>query len=84
MPANLRRYGVWHEGDGAHITSVTGDIEGATARPGGASFTVSSRASDAVYHAAADVNWVSSYDALRSANVTATTSLLRFACAGLP
>jgi thioester reductase-like protein len=33
-----------------------------------------------VYHAAADVNWVSDYASLRSSNVSATRSLLRFSC----
>jgi thioester reductase-like protein len=35
---------------------------------------------DAIYHAAADVNWVLPYNALRHANVIATRELLRLAC----
>jgi thioester reductase-like protein len=35
---------------------------------------------DAIYHAAADVNWVLPYHALRDANVIATRELLRLAC----
>ncbi len=81
--ANLRRFGVWHESDAAHITSVTGDIERPWLGLEPELYRQLACEVSAVYHAAADVNWVSSYDALRSANVTATTSLLRFACAGL-
>jgi len=33
----------------------------------------------AIFHAAADVSWVTAYDGLRSANVVATTALLRLA-----
>ena len=39
---------------------------------------------DSVYHAGADVNWVSPYGALRPANVLATRELLRLACQGRP
>ena len=39
---------------------------------------------DSVYHAGADVNWVSPYGALRAANVGATRELLRLACQGRP
>ena len=39
---------------------------------------------DAVYHAGADVNWVSPYGALRAANVGATRELLRLACQDRP
>ena len=80
--ASLRRFGVWREGDESRFSAVTGDIE--EPRLGLTAESYDRLASDvgAVYHAAADVNWVSPYDALRSANVTATTALLRFACAG--
>lgn len=55
----------------------------------GLGLTASTRAElsesvDTIFHAAADVDWVSSYDALRDANVVGTRELLRIACARTP
>jgi thioester reductase-like protein len=76
----LRKYGLWHATDPSAFEAIGADIElpnfGLT--PG--LYDELAAATDAVYHAAADVNWVAGYDSLRSANVSATSSLLRFAC----
>ena len=84
VEASLRKYGLWQYGDERRISAVSGDI--ARPRLGLQPALYDRLAWDlhAVYHAAADVNWVSGYDALRPANVDGTTMLLRFACAGTP
>ena len=38
------------------------------------------RAVDAIYHCAAEVNWIKSYRQLRASNVTGTLNVIRFAC----
>ena len=45
-----------------------------------AAFSELSSSVDAIYHAAADVNWVLDYEALRDTNVLGTRELLRLAC----
>ncbi|MES2179652.1 MAG: thioester reductase domain-containing protein [Gemmatimonadota bacterium] len=49
-----------------------------------AGFTDLATRVDAVIHCGAQVDWVSSYDALRAANVQGTEEVLRFACRGTP
>jgi thioester reductase-like protein len=81
---HLRRYEVWSESLDARIHIVEGDI---TRRGFGLASGAYARLVhdvDAVYHAAADVNWVSGYEALRDTNVLGTVEVLRFACAGMP
>ena len=82
--ASLERYRLWDDAFIGRIHTVTGDLSqpGLGLGPGG-HLTVAS-AVDTVYHAAADVDWVSPYGALRAANVTATRELLRLACRGRP
>ena len=81
---SLERYRLWDDAFGARIHTVTGDLS----QPGlgltAAGQAAIGSAVDAVYHAAADVNWVSPYGALRAANVIATRELLRLACRGRP
>ena len=76
---NLRRYGLWHEGDARRMRAVPGDIELPRLGLPADEYSRLACEVDAIFHAAADVSWVSAYDALRSANVVATTALLRFA-----
>ena len=81
---SLERYRLWDDAFGPRIHTVTGDLS----QPGlgltAAGQAAIGSAVDAVYHAAADVNWVSPYGALRAANVIATRELLRLACRGRP
>ena len=81
---NLEQYRLWDHAFGSRVHIVTGDLS----QPG-LGLTAQTRATigstvDAVYHAAADVNWVSPYGALRAANVVATRDLIRLACQGRP
>ena len=81
---SLARYRLWDDAFSGRIHTVSGDLS----RPG-LGLTAAGRAAigaavDAVYHAAADVNWVSPYGALRAANVIATRELIRLACQGRP
>jgi thioester reductase-like protein len=39
---------------------------------------------NAIYHCAAEVNWIKNYQQLRRTNVLGTVELLRFACCGQP
>ena len=80
----LERYRLWDDAFSRRVRTVTGDLSrpelGLTAD---ARATIGSTV-DTFYHAAADVNWVSPYGALRAANVVATRELLRLACLGRP
>jgi thioester reductase-like protein len=80
--ASLERYGLWRDSDTQRFVAIAADLE----QPGIGlprhAYDDLARETDAVYHAAADVNWVSDYASLRSANVIATQALLRFACTG--
>ena len=81
---SLERYRLWDDTFGSRIHTVTGDLSqpGLGLTAGG--YAPIGSAVDAIYHAAADVNWVSPYAALRAANVIATRELLRLACQGRP
>ena len=73
VAANLERYGLWSDELAARLRVVP-----ATSPPllglGHDEFNNSHRAIDAIYHAAADVNWVLGYDALRDTNVLGTAN----------
>jgi thioester reductase-like protein len=76
----LRRYGLWRSTDPSALRAVAADLEQPNLGLAPGLYDELAATTDAVYHAAADVNWVAGYDSLRSANVCATTSLIRFAC----
>jgi thioester reductase-like protein len=84
IETSLRKYGLWRDGDERRATAVGGDVTLPHLGLEPAFYDRLAVDLHAVYHAAADVNWVSGYDALRSANVDGTVMLLRFACAGTP
>jgi thioester reductase-like protein len=77
---NLERFGLRTHGDDARIQAIAAEIS----RPGLGlpigTYQDVAETVQAVYHAAADVNWVTPYAGLRAPNVTATTELLRLAC----
>jgi thioester reductase-like protein len=79
IAANLARYGLNPRTDG-RIHAVGGDLTlpGFGLRP--SLYRDLSELIDAIYHVAADVNWVLPYGALRRANVVGTRELLRLAC----
>jgi thioester reductase-like protein len=80
--AALQKYGLWRDTDPSAFRAVAADLEQPNFGLAPAHYDDLVATTDAVYHAAADVNWIAGYDSLRSANVYATTSLLRFACTG--
>ena len=80
--AALQKYGLWRDTDPSALRAMAADLEQPNFGLAPAHYDDLAATTDAVYHAAADVNWIAGYDSLRSANVCATTSLLRFACTG--
>ena len=81
---SLERYRLWDDTFDRRVDTVTGDLsQPALGLAADVRATLGS-AVDAIYHAAADVNWVAPYGALRAANVVATRELLRLACHGRP
>ncbi len=81
---NLARYGVWTEALESRLHIVQGDLTLPRLGVPSKAFEQLASSIDVIYHAAADVNWVSSYSALRPANVLGTVEVLRLACAGVP
>ena len=81
---SLERYRLWDHGFSSRIHAVTGDLSQPRLGLAGGGYAAIESAVDAIYHAAADVNWVSPYGALRAANVLATRDLIRLACQGRP
>ena len=79
---NLAQYGLWEEHFASRIRYVYGDVSqpllGMTSRD----FSQLADSIGAIYHAAAAVNWVCSYEDLRDVNVFGTRELLRLACSG--
>src|SRR5262249_44042584 len=79
---NLEAHGLWRPEWTERIRTVTGDLR----RPGlGCSEeqrAMLAQTIDAVFHAAAGVNWVLPYGGLRAGNVLGTLELLRLACRG--
>lgn len=81
---SLERYRLWDDAFISRIHTVTGDLwQPGLGLAAGGQATIASTV-DTVYHAAADVDWVSPYGALRAANVIGTRELLRLACRGRP
>ncbi|MBI4543165.1 MAG: thioester reductase domain-containing protein [Gemmatimonadetes bacterium] len=74
---NLERYGIWEDAFAERIRVVDGDLAEPRLGLAPPAFAALAEEADAVYHAAAAVNWVYPYDALRAANVAGTLELLR-------
>jgi len=81
---HLVRYGVWSEALESRLQVIEGDLTLPRLGLSADAFTRLAAQVDAVYHAAADVNWVGGYDALRQTNVLGTVEVLRLACTGVP
>ena len=81
---HLSRYGLWSKALDARLHVIEGDLTLPRFGLSLEAFDELASAVDAIYHAAADVNWVGSYGALRPANVLGTVEVLRFACHGVP
>jgi thioester reductase-like protein len=81
---NLARYGLQSDADESRIRVVDGDLARPMLGRDAHAFRELADDVDAIYHAAADVNWVHAYDSLRDTNVLGTHELLRLACTGTP
>lgn len=70
--------------EAGRLKIVLGDItkRGLGLKP--ADFTALSNSVDAIYHSAAQVNFLYAYQALKRANVDGTREILKFACHGSP
>jgi len=78
----LDALGIWSDEVDHRIRIVDGDVALPHFGLSPAHFAELAEDVDAIYHAAADVNWVSSYEALRATNVLGTVEMLRLACVG--
>ncbi len=77
---NLRQYGLWRAGREKRIVPVAGDLGEPLLGMTEERFEALSREVDVVVHAAARVNLVYPYDALKNVNVNGTREVLRLAC----
>ena len=77
---NLRRYGLWRAGRERRIVPVAGNLGEPLLGVGEEKFEGLTREVDVVIHAAARVNLIYDYDALKPANVNGTRDVLRLAC----
>jgi thioester reductase-like protein len=79
---NLEQYGLWQEHFAARIRYVDCDIAQPLLGMASPDFTELANSINAIYHGAAAVDWVRSYEDLRDANVFGTRELLCLACSG--
>ncbi len=77
---NLRGYGLWRAGRERRIVPVAGDLGKPLLGVSEEKFEGLAREVDVVIHAAARVNLVYPYDALKNVNVDGTREVLRLAC----
>lgn len=77
---NLRQYGLWRAGRERRIVPIAGDLGEPLLGMAEERFGALSREVDVVIHAAARVNLIYPYDALKDANVEGTREVLRLAC----
>jgi len=81
---NLEQYGLWEEHFAARIRYVDCDIAQPLLGMASRNFNELANSINAIYHGAAAVDWVRSYEDLRDVNVFGTRELLRLACSGPP
>jgi len=80
METNLRRYGLWQTEWEERIVPVAGDLGEPLFGMAEGDFDALAKEVDLVIHAAAVVNLVYPYSALKAANVGGTHEVLRLAC----
>ncbi|MCC7265696.1 MAG: thioester reductase domain-containing protein [Candidatus Latescibacteria bacterium] len=78
--AALGEYGLWQEDFAARLNILPGDLAQPRWGLDEAGFAKLAEGIDAIYHSAAQLNFVYPYEALRPANVEATRQVLRLAC----
>ena len=81
---NLEAYGLWSPDAAARVPEVDGDLAARALGLDCELYEELAETVDTVYHAGADVNWVTSYGGLRQPNVVGTRELLRLACTARP
>ena len=81
---NLERYDLWNASLASRIHAVSGDLSQPNLGLAAGEYAVVCERVDTIYHAAADVNWVVPYVALREVNVFGTRELIRLACRQRP
>lgn len=79
---HLRARGLWRTDWAGRLEAVAGDTTQPQLGLERTTYEWLSEHVDAVYHAAAAVNWAQPYEGLHAANVRATEEMLRFACHG--
>jgi len=80
----MQSYGIWDPDFESRITAVEGDLSCPLLGLGEKQYAALCNDVGAVYHSAAAVNWVYSYQAVRNVNVLGTLELIRLACASRP
>jgi thioester reductase-like protein len=79
--ASLRKANLLLPGTEARIVVLCGDITAVRLGLTASAYDALAHEVDAVFHCAAEVNWVKSYRQLRRSNVMGTLTLLEFCCA---
>ncbi|HYM79021.1 MAG TPA: thioester reductase domain-containing protein, partial [Candidatus Dormibacteraeota bacterium] len=82
LSAKLKSFGLWDAAASARIVAVPGDLSKPLLGLSFEQFETMANVVDAVYHSAALVNAVYSYDLMKSANVLGTQEIIRMACLG--
>jgi amino acid adenylation domain-containing protein/thioester reductase-like protein len=77
---NMRRYGLWRPELARRLVPVVGDLGKPRFGMGEADFGALARGVDVIVHAAAVVNLIYPYEALKPANVVGTREVLRLSC----
>ncbi|MDF2696360.1 MAG: Peptide synthetase, partial [Labilithrix sp.] len=80
--AALSKYELWQDGFAAQIVAVPGDLSQLRFGLDESAFLALADSVDAVFHGAAQVNYVQTYSAHRATNVGGTTEVIRLAATG--
>jgi amino acid adenylation domain-containing protein/thioester reductase-like protein len=82
IKAKLKSFGLWNSSMASRIVAVPGDISKPLIGLSPEQFEVLANSIDAIYHSAATVNFIYSYDVLKPSNVLGTQEVIRMACQG--
>jgi pristinamycin I synthase-3/4 len=81
---NLDQYGLIEAGDHRRLLAIPADLMESDLGLSGEQWTDLAASTDAVFHSAAQISGLRTYDQLRRANVGGTMEMLRLACEGRP
>ncbi len=81
---SMETYGIWDSTFEPRLGIIMGDLGRPRSGLGEEQYATLCEGVDAIYHAAAVVDWIRPYAALREANVLGTLDMLRVACASRP